>query len=504
MTAPQAASPPADRALARWGYGALVGCVALATVAAVLAGGGPLFAIVPAALAAAAYGLVKAPLRWSASALLVLMLAVDDTNETSGQWRTPFAVLGDLVHNRLDLVTGVPGLSVTGMEALVLLLLLVSLHRRMTGAGVDAPNRVPAPDVMAGLLLASVAAVAFAVANGMLHGQAPAPWKIRNLLHPVLLFLLFDRAFRGPIDHALLGRIVVFSALARAVVALIVQRIAVAETGGRFLTATSHGDSVLFAAGAYLLIADLLERGDGRRLLRAALLLPVLLVAMHQNGRRLVWVMLALMGGVTYLMAPMRGWKRLLTRTALVAFPVIALYVGLGWNREGRIFGPVRTLRGVVDTSYDHSAYWREVENWNIAVSMRERTLLGLGLGGRYTEHMFNDDISSEYPEYREWPHNTVLGLLLLLGPFGFAAVWSPFAAALFFAFRAHRVASEKAHRVAAMACVGSVVACHVLAYGDTGAHYPQYKVFIALALAMAGKLAVATGAWPGRRTPAA
>jgi O-antigen ligase len=510
MSPSQAASPPAPRGTAPWAYGATSLAVVLATALAVASGVGPAFALVPAALAGAVWAIVKAPLRWSAAAFLVLGLAVDDTSETQGQWRTPLAFLGDLFHNRLDLVTGVSAeglgadlvlvpLGVTGMEVLVLALLLVWAHRKATGTSLDESGRVGSASVLRALLVVYTAAVVLAVANGVLHGQSVVPWKVRNLLHPILLYVVFDAAFRGPADHALLARVVVFAAAVRSVLAVIVQRIAIADTGGKYLTATSHGDSVLFAVATYLVIVDVLERLESRRVARAALLLPLLAAGMQQNGRRLVWVMLVLMLLVAYLITPMVGWKRWLTRVALVVLPVLSLYVAVGWNRGGRIFGPVQTLRGVTDTSYDHSAYWREVENWNIAMSMRERPLLGLGLGGSYTEHMHNDDISSAYAEYREWPHNTVLGQLLLLGLFGFVAVWSLFAALAFLAVRSYLLAREKDHRVAALTCLGAVVACHVLAYGDTGAHYPQYKILVALALAVAGKLAVATGAWPAR-----
>jgi hypothetical protein len=504
MTAPRAASAPdATGVLARAGQAALLAAVVAATLAAVLAGCGPLAAIVPALLAAVLYALVKAPLRWSAAALLFVMLAVDDHSENVGQWRTPLAHLGDLVHNRLDNVTShLSGVALTGMEVVALVLLLVWAHRRATGAGVDLAGRVPTARVLRALVLVYVAAVVVSLAVGFANGQGLVPWKVRNLLHPILLLVVFDAAFRGPADHALVARVVVAAAAIRAVLAVVVQRIAIAETGGKYATATSHGDSVLFAVAIFLVAVDLLERPDARRLLRAALLVPLLLLGMRENGRRLVWVMTALMGVVTYALVPMRGWKRALTRAMLVVLPVAAVYAAVGWNREGRIFRPVQIFRGVADTSYDHSAYWREVENWNIAVTMQDAPLLGIGLGGRYVEHMANDDISNLYREYREWPHNTVLGQFLLLGALGFTATWSLFAAALFLAFRAHRLAARGEARAAALGCVGTLVACHVLAYGDTGAHYPQYKIFVALAIALAGKLAVATGAWPARGSP--
>jgi O-antigen ligase len=292
---------------------------------------------------------------------------------------------------------------------------------------------------------------------------------------------------------------VVLAACVRGAQAFVVQRIAVAETGGKWETATSHGDSVLFAVAAFLLVVDCLERPARARLARTAALLPIVLVGAMENNRRLVWVMLGLMLLVAYLVAPMRGWKRAVTRLVAMALPAALLYVGVGWNRGERIFSPVQTLRSVADTSANRSAYWREVEAWNIAMSTRFRPILGMGLGGEYTEFILNDDISDAYKEYREWPHNSVLGLLMLMGVLAFTAHWLLLPLVAFLAVRALRRARDPEDRVAAFACLGAVAACLVMAYGDTGAHYAQHKTFVALAVAVAAKLAVSTGAWPAR-----
>jgi hypothetical protein len=117
---------------------------------------------------------------------------------------------------------------------------------------------------------------------------------------------------------------------------------------------------------------------------------------------------------------------------------------------------------------------------------------------------MANDDVSVGFKEYREWPHNTVLGQLLLMGLFGFTAVWLLPSLTMFLAVRSHRMAATAEQRVAATACMATVIACQVLAWGDTGAHFPQYKIMMGLAVAVAARLAVATGAWPApvRRYP--
>ena len=77
--------------------------------------------------------------------------------------------------------------------------------------------------------------------------------------------------------------------------------------------------------------------------------------------------------------------------------------------------------------------------------------------------------------------------------------------AGIFFAIRAYRFAREADDRAAALCCMASVLIVLVQWWGDLGMGATQSKVFAALALAMAGKLAVATGAWPAparRRRP--
>ncbi len=476
----------------------LVGAVGAATAAgAILANGALGVTLAPILLVTAVYLMFKVPLRLSASGLLLLLLILDDTVETTKQWRTPFAILGSMLHFRLHTVAGIPGLAVTGMELVLAVLFGVWLQRKVTGSRLDAAGQVPSASLLRAFLLLYVAGVLFTLLVGMARGLPVAPWKLRNLLHPVVLCLLFLAAYRGPRDHLLLGRLVVFSACVRAILALVVQRIAVVETGGHYDYATSHGDSILFAVAGLIVVADLLERPDRGRLLRAALIVPIIVVGAIQNERRLVWVMVEISFLFVYLLGPLKAWRRSLTKMLVVSLPIIALYVGVGWNRGGTFFAPIQNLRSVSDTSADRSAYWREVENWNIAMSLRERPLLGTGLGGEYTEYMANDDVSRFYKEYREWPHNTFLGLLLTMGFFGFTTTFALPAAVLFLAIRSYRAAATPDQRVAALACVAAVTACQVMAWGDLGSHFPQYKVFLGLAIAVSAKLAVATGAWP-------
>ncbi len=475
-------------------------CVGAATVAAVIAGANPALAIVPVAVVALAYIAARAPLRWPAAALLLAVLSLEVSTDAAGTWHTPLAALGDLLQDNLERSAGIPGVSLSGLDVVALFLLGVSVLRR-GGASVDRGGSIPAPRVVEAFLLLHVGGLLYAEVNGLVRGTGAAIWKLHQLLQVPLLALLFQAAFRGPRDHRLLGRIVIVAASIKALLAVWVQRVAApALTGGKLAYATNHGDSVLFVLAAFILLADLADRADLRRAGNAGLLLPLILLGIHENDRRAAWVMLAMGLIAAYVLTPPRRWKRVLTRVVLLTAPVLVLYGAIGWNRGGRLFAPIQTLRTLSDASLDRSTLWREIENWNIAMSMREHPILGIGLGGKYTEFVLGDDISTVFAEYRAFPHNSVLGLLLFSGALGFTAVWSLFGLVVFLAIRSHRLARDAEHRVAALGCIAAVIACTVLAYGDTGAHFAQYRVLIALSVAVSGKLAVATGAWHAAR----
>jgi hypothetical protein len=482
------------------GFAALLLSVGAATVVAAVALPQLGLVVLPVFLVAILYVMARAPLRVSAAALLFLVLSLEISTDAAGVWHTPLAAVGDLLQDNLERSAHLPGIPLSGLELLALYLLAVAALRREEG-GPPRQGTVRTPRVVSGFLALYVAGVLYAEVNGLARGAPLASWKLHNLFQVPLFAALFLTAFRGPRDHRLLGPVVVVAASVKALLALYVQRVAAPElTGGKLAYATNHGDSVLFAVAAVILIGAMLERRDPRRFLVLAPLLGLVLIGMHENNRRTAWLILELSIVVAYLVSPPRPWKRAVTRIGIAAAPLLALYLAVGWNRNGAVFAPIQAFRSV-DATVDNSTRWRDIENWNIAMSMREHPILGIGLGGEYSEFLRGDDISSVFAEYRAWPHNSVLALLLFAGPFGFTAMWALAALAVFLAVRSHRFATEPDDRVAALACVAAVIACGVLAFADTGAHFVHYRVLLAVAVAVSGKLAVATGAWPSRTT---
>jgi O-antigen ligase len=477
-----------------------VGAVGVATVAAgVLSRGNPVLTALPIAAVAVGFALLRYPLRWSVTAIFFLLLALEVPGDAADIWNTPLIIAGYLLSDVSGMLTHVKA---SGFEALAVVLFAVLIYRRASGSRVDGPGQVPVASAMRDALALYLLGFLYAEAIGLLGGVGLAPWKARYLLHVLVFFLLFQGAFRDAWDFAALGRATVIAAQVKGVLAMYVQLVAAPRlTGGRLAYATNHGDSILFTMALVILLVRAMEKTSRRAGLDLLLFAPLPIYGQMLNGRRIAWAMLYLALMLIYFISPWRAWKRIITRSLLIGAPVVLLYAGVGWNSSGGgVFGPVHKLRTMLDSSVDSSTFWREVEAWNVASSMRARPLVGIGLGGEYVEHMVNDNIATFYPDYRGWPHNTVLGLMLYAGLPGFVALWLLYPVVIFLAARAYRHARRPYERAAALACAGAVVCAAFLAWGDTGLHFNQAKLALAAAAALASKLAVSTGAWPSRQ----
>jgi hypothetical protein len=223
-------------------------------------------------------------------------------------------------------------------------------------------------------------------------------------------------------------------------------------------------------------------------------LLPILMSGMLANGRRMVWVQIALVFLVVYIVAADNPVKRFIRRSVAIASPVIGLYVLAGWNSGSGIFKPVKILRSVVDAKSDGSTFWREMENFDIISTFRLNPLFGTGFGHGYIEFVELPAIG--YTLERYVPHNSILGLWCYCGLFGYAAIALLWAGGVYFAMRAYQATRVPWLRAGALVSFGAVLVYLMQCWGDLGLGSWTGMFTAACAFANSAKLAVATGQW--------
>jgi len=359
---------------------ALVVLVGLATVVGGVLTGDVLVTLTPAVGALVVWAMIRSPLRWQVAILLFLCLALEVAGDASDIVHTPLLFPGMLL---MDTSGAALKVKVAGGELLAFFLIGLALHRRMARSTIDGRGFVPMPSATRDVLL--VYAVGFVYTVGMSYatGHGLPPWKARYLIHFVLFFALFHLSLRDLPDFRAMGRAVIAAAHVKAFLAMWVQYSAAPRlTGGELAFATNHGDSILFVMAIAIAVIPALE-GTSRRAWRRALwTVPIPFWGVLLNHRRIAYAMLELGFVLVYLYSPWNRWKKRFTTVAIFGAPLLIAYLALGWNSNGGgIFAPVHKVRTMVDGSVDPSTYWRDVEAWNIASTLRDRSPLGVGLG---------------------------------------------------------------------------------------------------------------------------
>lgn len=500
---PTAPTPFFFRPLPFWA--GVTGLLAVSAVA-LAATGSLAVALAPCVLIALFVALLKVPLGTCVVLLAFFALTLENPAErpAAGHWQSPLYTVGALLMANLNITLPIRALRFSGMDAVLGLLIARLFYERIRRGKVTEAGAYETPRVLGVMAILSLFAVVGMMAYGKLRGGDVTQmlWQGQKLVYLPLVFLLFQAATRSRKDWSLVAKGLVAAAMLRSVLAVFVRMKFPDSEAVPY--ATTHGDSILFGSATALILVTMIERPGSRSWMLGLFTLPVLVAGMIANSRRLVWVEIALCLLFVLAIGHTGKVKRALLRFAVVMTPIFALYVAAGWNSHSRIFVVAQAVKGVVSAEADRSTLSREVENWNLAYTLGQFPLLGQGLGHEYIEVIVGDDISHVFPQYRYIPHNSVLGMWAFGGVVGITCMWLVLSVAVFFAARAYRFAERADDRIAALTVICCILIYLLQAYGDMGV-VSWTSVFVAApALAIAGKLARATGAWPSRAPAAA
>lgn len=482
-------------------------CLVLLTMALIVVGGARSIglAFLPLGAVLFAVALWSAPLRITLFVLLAVGLVVDDPMErpAAGHWRSPLYPIGSVLFDNLNNVVHVPALRFSGLDALLVAMVLLVAVRLATGDRRDSAGQTPGAPVMAAALLVAFAAIAGLELWGLARGGhfKNSLWQVRQLMWTPVLALLFLHGLRGAADLPALARIVVVAASAKAMLGLYFLLAVARPLAIDPAYVTSHGDSVLFVAAIAICVSLLVHLPRLSTLVLNATVVPLLLVAISINNRRLAFVSLA--GALLLIYLLLQGrMKRTMTRLLVAFLPLFVVYLAIAAHRPTGVFAPGAAIVSIVEQS-DASSATRDIENYNLLVTLKQAMLLGSGFGHEYIEASRAYDVSQVFALYRYVGHNGVLWLWTIGGLVGFTAIWLMLTTGIFLATRAYRCARGGGDRAAAASLLGVMVAYVVQAWGDMGTQSWTSVLLLAAALAGSAGLAVATGGWPARRAGA-
>jgi hypothetical protein len=404
-----------------------------------------------------------------------------------GLWRSPLKAFSPLFES----------LPVVRQPAWTLLLVAVGVAAHLRAGALR--RRAGPMDVA---ILVSFATIGFSFAWGVARGGNAywAYYQLNSLLLMLFAALVLLAASKSSADLRALGVTIVFAALVRSGLALYFFFTYVRGREPYPPHMTSHDDSPLFVCAIVIIVSWALTRLRlGSVIAASATVLPILL-AIKVNNRRVAWIELVAALAFLYLVQPDRRLRRRLNRALVLAAPILAAYVAVGWGRPGALFAPLRAFDSTAGDNQDASTMARNEENLNVILTYIQNPILGSGWGHPMlrvssTFANFGGGFDIMYPFV---PHNSLAALTAFSGIVGLLGILGVIPVASFLAVRASQCAATRIDHTAGIASVCFLPVFGLHAYADIGMQSLTNCLLLSVALAVAGRASVWTGAWPG------
>lgn len=461
-------------------------------------------AIGPALAGFVAVAVWRMPVRFIAHGMLFVALLVDNPTERPGRglYKSPLYYPGGFFYHPLEKTLHMPGLKVTGLELIILLLSAIILLRILVGDKVDGAKRTQAAAPLMKACVVSMATLAFLWIYGAARGGSinHAILQMRTMFFMPFLTVFFAYAFKSRRDikvllttYVVVGVLRAFECIYYFVTFMRLQ----AETGGQEgdgSYVTTHSDSILAAVVVVIGMVAIYQKPTARSFLFNLIVTPIVALGIIMNNRRIAFVAVALGFFFSYLAAN-TAFRSRVRATVLALLPLMLLYAAAGWNAKGSWAKPVQSLKSVVQQK-DTSSATRDIENNNLLATLKQNPVNGTGFGHQYLELVHAFDISAIFEAYRYVPHNSILWFWGVGGVIGYTLYWLFLAIGVFMAARVLRFAESNYQRIMAMAAISAVLAYSSQCFGDMGLMSWMGALVVSSALGMVASLATKIGAW--------
>ena len=385
---------------------------------------------------------------------------------------------------------------------LLILLTTLSWTVRLVTVKERAARVGPFGWAVAGYVMVFGIGVAIGAARGGAWDPNAALGELRGPIYLCLLYFLAANLIRDRAQIAVLAWILVVAVGVKAVQGLLNYQealsgpLAVAATIAN-QAVTADEDVVFFDLAIALAVVLMLLGVRGKLAYALFALQPLILGAEMLTQRRAGFIALGAVVVAVMLLAlisdPRRGF-------AFVAVATLGfgMYLAVFWEQDGPIAGPIRALRVVMDPSSvsarDFSSdEWREIENRNIAYTISQVPLTGVGVGQQYIFREEPPALPASFTYWRYITHNALLWMWLKAGPIGAFALWFLVARVLLVASSAYVRLRDPALRAVAAVIVGLMVIQIVFSSVDLGLTYSRTMIVLGVTLGL-GALLVQSG----------
>jgi len=256
---------------------------------------------------------------------------------------------------------------------------------------------------------------------------------------------------------------------------------------------TGHEDVIFFDLIFALALAAFVLRLRTRLAIALYAVTPLILTTLVLTERRVGFIALGVSCIVVLLVTARLEPRRALTLGA-IGLAAAVIYGVTFWDADGAIAQPIRAIRAIAEPSYvsvrdQMSDNWRVKEDLNIANTIRQLPLTGVGVGQEYLVYTDPPPLPPAFTFWRFITHNALLWLWLKAGVFGAFALWFLVARVVTFGASTAARLRDVDLRWFALMPVCLVVAQIVFSAVELGLSYSRTMIVLGTVLGLASSL---------------
>ncbi|MBI4317750.1 MAG: O-antigen ligase family protein [Chloroflexi bacterium] len=266
--------------------------------------------------------------------------------------------------------------------------------------------------------------ILFGLITGLMRGgdRRMALWELRAIFYMPGVYLLFYNTIKTKQHLQIIAWIILLSIGFVALLGSWTYFVILGTDLGERQSITDHQQGIFFNVLFLLPAAHAIYRSRGWQRWVALAAVPLGFVTWVATDRRSAYVALVV-GFVALLALAYRDDKSRVVKLGLALAVISGLYAGVFWNSSGFWAKPLQGVRSVEaqpgDPEYASNQY-RELEKWNIALTIRNNALFGVGFGNEF--EMYIPMAYWDSPFRNFITHNSVLWVWMKTGVAGFIA----------------------------------------------------------------------------------
>lgn len=268
----------------------------------------------------------------------------------------------------------------------------------------------------------------FSFIYGMRRGGdfLPALWELRALFYMGILIIITPQIIQSKeqIQNLMWIIIVVLSFKA---FQGIIRIIRLGFNFGFRTELTNHEDPLFFISLFTLLLSLVLLKYKSGQKYYLYFTTPIILLVFFFSQRRAAYAALVV-ASIAFIALLHKIERKTLLKILIPFILIFALYTTLFWDNQSTIGIPAQLIRasitkpkGPQDMRY-YSNLYREIENFNLAQTIKKSPLIGIGFGIKYDQAIPLVKIPFPLQEYI--PHNEILWIFVKSGALGFFLFW--------------------------------------------------------------------------------